>query len=358
MEMNTSNQTRGEATKETSRQTPTVTKLWGIVLAGGEGTRVRAFLRQLCGGHGLKQFCAVIGRRSMLEHTLARVKRLIPREHILVVVGQDHRAVAEAQLAQWPADNVIYQPSNRDTAPGILLPLTHISHREPFATVAIFPSDHFIVDEERFMAAVNQAVTETRRFPRQLTLLGMTPDGPQEGYGWIEAAQQEEGRETRAVKRFWEKPSAAQAHELCRRGALWNTFVCAAQAATVWEMTRQARRELYEDFMAIRRTFTRSHSEELIENVYRTMRPVNFSVDVCERLPDRLRVLPVPEVGWNDWGSVDRIFASLRQIGKLEDVLARLRHHSRKETLSPSVQAATSRLRAEPALRVPLHAKG
>ena len=59
-------------------------RLWGIVLAGGEGTRVREFLTQLCGGRGLKQFCAVVGRRSMLEHTLARVERLIPRERILV----------------------------------------------------------------------------------------------------------------------------------------------------------------------------------------------------------------------------------------------------------------------------------
>ena len=118
-------------------------KLWGIVLAGGEGTRVREFLSQLCGGRGLKQFCAVVGRRSMLEHTLARVERLIPRERMLVVVCQDHRPEASQQLAHWPQENVVWQPANRDTAPGILLPLAHISHRDPLATVAVFPSDHF-----------------------------------------------------------------------------------------------------------------------------------------------------------------------------------------------------------------------
>jgi CTP:molybdopterin cytidylyltransferase MocA len=79
-------------------------KLWGIVLAAGEGTRVRAFLAQLCGGCGIKQSCAIIGRRSMLEHTLARVERLIPRERILVVVSTDHREEVSAQLAHWPAD--------------------------------------------------------------------------------------------------------------------------------------------------------------------------------------------------------------------------------------------------------------
>ncbi len=65
--------------------------LWGVVLAGGDGTRVRGFLSQLCNNRGIKQFCAVVGRRSMLEHTLARAEMLIPRQRILIVVSADHR---------------------------------------------------------------------------------------------------------------------------------------------------------------------------------------------------------------------------------------------------------------------------
>lgn len=298
-------------------------KLWGIVLAGGEGTRVRAFLQHLCGGRGIKQFCAVIGRRSMLDHTLARVERLIPRTRILVVVSTDHRQEVAQQLWHWPADNVIFQPTNRDTAPGILLPLAHVSHREAFATVAIFPSDHFILDEARFMTSVRRAVAETQRFPQELTLLGMTPERAEEGYGWIEPAGEEMGRETRAVRRFWEKPSLTRAHELLTRGALWNTFVCVARAATVWEMTRQTAAELYCSFMAIRRALVHSHAGQVTESVYRVMRPVNFSTEVCERLPAKLRVLPVPEVGWSDWGSVERICDALQRLGKMSDTVQR-----------------------------------
>src|SRR5215510_5954132 len=117
-------------------------KLWGIVLAAGEGTRARAFLKRVYGGRGIKQFCAVIGRRSMLEHTLARVEMLIPRQRITVVVSDEHRPEIEQQLAHWPRENVIVQPENRDTTAGILLPLVHIASRDPAATVAIFPSDH------------------------------------------------------------------------------------------------------------------------------------------------------------------------------------------------------------------------
>jgi len=262
----------------------------------------------------------------MLEHTLARVELLIPRQRILIVVSQHHREEVAQQLSHWPPENVIFQPANRDTAPGILLPLAHISHREPFATVAVFPSDHFIVQEERFMSYVQRAVIETERFPQQLTLLGMTPDQAEEGYGWIELAEREEGRATHAVQRFWEKPTSADTQMLFLRGAMWNTFVLVAKANTLWEMTRQAASDLYANFMSIRRALANPHATTIIESIYRTMRPVNFSAEMCERLTSRLQVLPVPEVGWSDWGSVERICASLEQLGKLHQVLARLRH--------------------------------
>lgn len=108
-------------------------KVWGIVLAAGNGTRVLSFLTQLCGGRGIKQFCAVTGRRSMLEHTLARVETVIPRERILIIVSSKDQADVAQQIPHWPAQNIIYQPANRETAPGILLPLAHISQPRLFA---------------------------------------------------------------------------------------------------------------------------------------------------------------------------------------------------------------------------------
>jgi mannose-1-phosphate guanylyltransferase len=298
--------------------------LWGIVLAAGEGTRVRAFLARLGHGRGIKQFCAVIGRRSMLEHTLARVERLIPRERILIVVSPSYREEIGQQLGHWPPENVIFQPANRETAPGILLPLVHLWHRDPCAMVAIFPSDHFIVDEARFMAYVHRAVVETERFPQEMTLLGMPPDRAEEGYGWIEGAEQP-GRETRAVERFWEKPPLAQSLQLLERGALWNTFVCVTRATILWDVVRWAAPDLYAAFVTIARSLGSRQAAQMTVSVYQTMRSVNFSSEVCERCPSWLRVLPVPDVGWSDWGSAERILASLQRIGKLDECLARLR---------------------------------
>jgi len=298
--------------------------LWGIVLAAGEGTRVREFLQQLCGGRGIKQFCAITGQDSLMQQTLTRVERRIPRERILIVVSQDHRDEVREQLAQWPAYNVIFQPVNRDTGPGILLPLAHVTHRDPQAMVAVFPSDHFIIDEERFMATVAQAVEETRRFPRELLLLGMTADQAEEGYGWIEPAGKEVGRESRAVRRFLEKPSSAEARALMARGALCNTFVFVAKSATLWRMFRQTAPDLYLTFEMIRVMQNSLHAALFTTHAYETMPALNFSRDVCEPLASWLRVLPMPECGWSDWGCEERILASLQQIGKLEECLIRL----------------------------------
>jgi mannose-1-phosphate guanylyltransferase len=180
------------------------------------------------------------------------------------------------------------------------------------------------------MASVRQAVVENQRFPRALTLLGMTPSGIDDGYGWIEPGEPAEEGETRSVLQFWEKPSSLQAQLLLTRGALWNTFVCVSQAATLWEMARQVVPDLYEDFMHIRHALHSSHAPLVTDTVYRMIPAVNFSTAICQPLASRLRVLPVPDVGWSDWGSVERICASLERMGKLEECLARLRRRQRE----------------------------
>jgi len=317
-------------------QKPPVGKLWAIVLAGGEGRRVRDFLQRLCGNRGIKQFCALVDSRSMLEHTLARVERLIPRRRILVVVSREHRQEVTEQLAHWPKDNVIFQPANCETGPGILLPLAHLSQRDPLATVAVFPSDHFIKDEDRFATCLQNAITEAKRFPEELVLLGVTPDKAEEGYGWIEPREVEASWESRKVKRFWEKPSGMQAQVLLKRGALWNTFVFFTRAPTLWQMVRQAAPDLYEAFVKIRRALGSFQAEQVTENVYATLRSANFSSEICEPSSARLRVFPLPEVGWSDWGSAERILTSLKQMGKLEETATRSATIAKKRDVTPT----------------------
>ena len=297
---------------------------WGIVLAAGEGSRVREFLSALCGGRGIKQFCSVLGERSLLQMTLDRVQQLIPRERILIIVDKRHRPEAAAQLAGWPEENIIYQPANRETAPGILLPLAHVSHRCPDATVAVFPSDHFISNERDFMTHVEQVFEETDMFPQNAILLGMTPDRMEEGYGWISCREDHKDKSSRAVRGFWEKPPLPHAEKLMRDGALWNTFVFAARAATLWDITRQTVPGLYGAFSGVRIMLGTTHAKKYIEHTYERLSAVNFSSAILAQCAERLRVLAVPEIGWSDWGSADRILSSAMRVGRLSELAAQL----------------------------------
>ena len=318
---------------------------WGIILAAGEGNRVRHFLSALCGGRGIKQFCAVLGRRSLLQLTVDRVQRLIPRERILIIVDKRHEPETVEQLAGWPRENIIYQPANRETAPGILLPLAHVSHRCPNATVGIFPSDHFVLDERRFLAHLEKAFAEADLMPDHSILLGVKPDQLEDGYGWISAVKDPRGRASLAVRDFREKPSLAQARQLMSAGALWNTFILTSRAATLWQMTRQAVPDLYGVFSSIRIMLGTHQATRFIDQAYERMPTVNFSHAVLTPCAQRLRVLPVPEIGWSDWGSPERILGSALRMGRLHELAARI---GERQVQDPSIMGLFSRFERQP----------
>jgi mannose-1-phosphate guanylyltransferase len=299
--------------------------VWAIVLAGGDGTRVRGFLKQLCGGSGLKQFSPIIGRRSMLQHTLSRVQQLVPPERTLVVVAAQHREEAEHQLAHWPQENIIYQPANRNTAPGILLPLAHITYRNPAATILVSPSDHFVRDEIRFMEAARTALRGLKHHPHEMVLLGMTPEQGQEAeYGYIEVKKGHRTTRTLPVAGFVEKPPVPLARRLIQEGALWNTMVFAVHSATLWQMVRYTVPSLHTAFGLIQSMLGSVHAHHFIEHIYERIPEVNFSSAICEPLAGKLRVLPVPNVGWSDWGTVASILRSLQEIGQFDAFRVRL----------------------------------
>jgi mannose-1-phosphate guanylyltransferase len=323
--------------------------IWAIVLAGGEGTRVRSFLQQICGGSGLKQFSAIIDERSMLRCTLDRVVRLIPPERVLVVVSSQHREDAQKQLSDWPRENVIYQPNNRDTAPGILLPLAHITHRDPAATVVVFPSDHFIQDEERFISAVEKALAELKKNPTKMILLGMTPqEGEETEYGYILRSGRKNHAEAAPVAGFVEKPPLEKARELIQRGALWNTMVFAVENGVLWEMAQRTSPALYHAFRLLQMSLRSGCSPHFLEHLYEVIPQTNFSSAICEPLAFRLSVLAVPDVGWSDWGTMGSILRTLKKLGRFDAFYERIErtqaqpwHAAKRPASRPAVQSVS-----------------
>src|SRR2546422_462194 len=126
----------------------------GIILAGGEGKRLQPLVRRLHGKPLPKQYVNFVGSRSMLEHTFLRAEMLIPPERLFTVISQHHLGYSEAlrQVVSRPRGTVIVQPENKETGPGLLLPLIYLCERFPQSSVAVFPSDHFVLEEGHFMA--------------------------------------------------------------------------------------------------------------------------------------------------------------------------------------------------------------
>jgi mannose-1-phosphate guanylyltransferase len=115
---------------------------WALILAAGQGTRLRSLTTTKEGFAVPKQFCSLCGGASLLEETLSRAETVATRSHIVTVVAAEHRRWWEPTLWTLPGENIVVQPQNKGTATGLLLPLLHILRRDPNATVAVLPSDH------------------------------------------------------------------------------------------------------------------------------------------------------------------------------------------------------------------------
>ena len=111
-------------------ETPAADRLWALVLAGGDGTRLQALTRLIAGAPIPKQYCRIVGDRSLLETTLARIAPLVRRERTLAIVNRGHLSLARPQLAAIPTSNVLVQPQNLDTGPGLLVSLLALARRD------------------------------------------------------------------------------------------------------------------------------------------------------------------------------------------------------------------------------------
>lgn len=293
--------------------------LWGIVLAGGEGERLKAFVQEHLGTDAPKQFCAFLGQRTMVERTLRRAETLIPRERQVVVAMAHHRRYLFASLGIRPSGTVLFQPEGRDTVPGILLSLVHILHRDPRAIVAIFPSDHFILPGRRFMNAVGKAAEYVRRnHGGAVVVLGVEPTEAETEYGWVEPGEQLAGGGrwvVRRVRQFVEKPASLRARLFMEEGWLWNTMVAVARATDLFALVRQAQPDLAMAFSMIQLAIGTPRELAVLEEVYQMIPSLNFSSSILSRCAESLVVLPVQGVLWSDWGNSDRILATLARLG-------------------------------------------
>jgi mannose-1-phosphate guanylyltransferase len=305
-----------------------ITPPWALILAGGDGTRLRPLTTQIAGDERPKQFCALLDGETLLERTRRRADLVARFDHQMVVVSGSHVPYWEPLTRELSPGRLVVQPHNRGTAPGIVYPLLHVAELAGNAPVVILPSDHYVSDDRAFMSYVRSAIDVVNARRDLVVLLGIEPGSPETEYGWIgagEAPLDLDGEPVFPIRRFWEKPDPALAARLYRGGCLWNSFVMIGWSNTFLDLVGAHDPALLSAFAPLRFVIGLPQEARVVDGIYRRLRPAGFSETVLAAETRRLAVMRVKGIDWSDWGHPRRVLVSLARAGMRPPWLDRVR---------------------------------
>jgi len=287
-----------------------------VILAGGRGTRFWPRSRT----RTPKQLLNIVGDSTMLEQTVARLRPLIPADHIWTVTNSEQADAVKRQVPAAARKRVLGEPIGRNTAAAIALAAIHVRHAEKGrdALLAVLPADHYIADTGNYRKIVGAAL-EMARTPQRMVVLGIPPTRPDTGFGYIERigdALQSKSLPVFAVRRFTEKPRAAVAQEYLDSDKYqWNAGMFFWRASTFLDNLKQhlpktlAALEILSEHIG-----KRSYAAKL-QKIYRQLE--NISVDYAILEPatrdaasPSVFVIPA-EIGWSDIGSWAAVYELL-----------------------------------------------
>jgi mannose-1-phosphate guanylyltransferase len=211
---------------------------------------------------------------------------------------------------------IVVQPENRGTLPAILVSLARVMERDEQAVVGFFPCDHDYTRENVFLEGVRRGFRAAEARPKSLILLGERATYAEPSYGYIEPIETRRGRTKtpQPVRKFWEKPSLAEAQILRQQGCLWNMFVMIGRASAFLDLIHAVAPVEY-SFFAHMFPVRPDHQQVGLESIYRVIKPSDFSKQVLTKGCSAISVLDVGDTGWNDLGDPQRMMATLAMRG-------------------------------------------
>ena len=301
-----------------------MTESWAVVMAGGEGSRLKSLTTTREGIAIPKQYCSLKGSGCLLQDALARARAVALPSHVCAVVASQHRRWWSAAAAQLNEANVFVQPRNRGTAHGILLALLRLEAINPQATVTLLPADHYFRDESAITRSLRIAANFASADRGAIYILGIEPEAPDPEFGYILPALPALRRPGTAagILGFVEKPAPAHARELISLGALWNLFIL---VGTVSRLVGLVEHEHAAAVAGMRAALARPAAEQApaLERWYETAGTLDFSRDVLELHAQSLQSLRVPHCGWTDLGTPQRVLATVRELSMRAGLIAR-----------------------------------
>ena len=290
---------------------------FAVIMAGGIGSRFWPMSKE----NKPKQFIDILGTgETLIQQTHRRLNKICPKENILVVTNKNYKDLCLEQLIDIDQDNILCEPTSRNTAPCIAYAAFKIINRDPNANMIVAPSDHLITNESRFTKIVSDGMKMTSSSNILLTI-GIQPSRPDTGYGYIQFEQDSLVSDSRInkVKTFTEKPNQELALQFLDSGDfLWNSGIFMWSAKTIIKKFRKHLRDIYDIFEDGKNHYNTSKEIDYINRMFPACKNISIDYGIMEK-SNNVYVFPA-DFGWSDLGTWSSLYTHL-QIDKQENTI-------------------------------------
>lgn len=250
-----------------------------LIMAGGKGERFWPKSRE----HLPKQFISLVGDKTMLQQTVDRVRPLLPLERIFVITGKRYQTIVAEQLPSLPIENIVLEPTGMDTAPCIGLGVLKIKKKFENCNIVILPADHIIEEVENFLQTIRLADSFLDRHEGILTI-GIKPDRPETGYGYIKVDDHPLEQEIFQVQKFVEKPVVNLAEAYIKEGNyFWNSGIFITDANYILERINEFLPELGVVLKRIDKAIGTVQEESVLTEHYKNSPRISIDYGVLQQ---------------------------------------------------------------------------
>jgi mannose-1-phosphate guanylyltransferase len=276
------------------------------IMAGGIGSRFWPMSRTSYP----KQFLDILHTgRTLIQQTFDRYSKIVPSENIYIVTSVEYTGIVKKQLPELNADNILSEPSRKNTAPCVAYVSFKLLQKNPEATLIVAPADHLILEPDQFVKTANNALSFVSHL-NALVTLGIKPTYPNTGYGYIQHESIQAADDVYKVKTFTEKPNRELAKTFISSGDfLWNAGIFFWKAKNIVSAFEKHLPEMYDVFAAEKDKFNTSEETKAIEHIYPQCTNISIDFGVLEKA-DNVYVIPA-SFGWSDLGTWNSAWESM-----------------------------------------------